>query len=65
MKKSAAVIQLIMVLLIVGYGTYNLYTGNFEQSMLTLPLLLVYYIFVVVGQKRAQSEEEKQSQDDR
>jgi Ca2+/Na+ antiporter len=65
MKKSAAVIQLISVLFIVGYGTYNLYIGNFEQSMLTLPLLLVYYVFVVVRQKRAQSEEEKQSQIDR
>jgi ABC-type nickel/cobalt efflux system permease component RcnA len=65
MKKSAAVMQLISVLLIVGYGTYNLFTGNFEQSMLTLPLLVVYYVFVVVRQKRVSSEGEEQSQDDR
>jgi hypothetical protein len=59
-KKSAAVIQLITVLLVVGYGTYNLFTGNFEQSILTLPLLVVYYLFVVVRQKRVPSDGEKE-----
>lgn len=58
MKRAAAVVQIIIILLIVGYGTYNLFLGNFEQSMATLPLLMVYYVFVVVRHKRMQSQKE-------
>jgi hypothetical protein len=65
MKKAAAVIQIIFILLIVGYGTYNLFLGNFEQSMVTLPLLIVYYVFVVVRHKRIQSLTEKHGEVDR
>jgi len=65
MKKAAAIVQIIIVLLIVGYGTYNLFLGNFEQSMTTLPLLVVYYVFVVVRQKRTQTEVEQHSRADK
>jgi hypothetical protein len=65
MKKKAAVVQLISVLLIIGYGTYNLFIGNFEQSMLTLPLLVVYYVFVVVRQKRDQTEANQHNREDK
>jgi amino acid transporter len=64
MKKAAAVIQILIVLLIVGYGTYNLFLGNFEQSMITMPFLVIYYVFVVVRQKRTQSELEKRLKND-
>jgi integral membrane sensor domain MASE1 len=59
MKRAAAVVQIVIILLIVGYGTYNLFLGNFEQSMATLPLLMIYYVFVVVRHKRTQSKTEK------
>jgi integral membrane sensor domain MASE1 len=65
MKKAAAIVQIIIVLLIVGYGTCNLFLGNFEQSMTTLPLLVVYYVFVVVRQKRTQTEAEQHSREDK
>ena len=65
MKKAAAVVQLVIVLLIVGYGTYNLFLGNFEQSMTTLPLLVVYYVFVVLRKKRTQDEVERHSREDK
>ena len=65
MKKAAAIVQIIIVLFIVGYGTYNLFLGNFEQSMTTLPLLVVYYVFMVARQKRSQSEEEQHSRPDK
>jgi len=65
MKKAAAIVQIIIVLLIVGYGTYNLFLGNFEQSMTTLPLLVVYYVFVVVRQKRTQTDVEQHSRADK
>jgi hypothetical protein len=64
MKKAAAVVQIIFILLIVGYGTYNLFLGNFEQSMATLPLLIVYYVFVVVRHKRIQSQKEQHGEVD-
>jgi len=65
MKKTAAIVQIVIVLLIVGYGTYNLFLGNFEQSMTTLPLLVVYYVFVVVRQKRTPTEVEQHSRGDK
>jgi len=65
MKKAAAIVQIVIVLFIVGYGTYNLFLGNFEQSMTTLPLLVVYYVFMVARQKRSQSEEEQHSRPDK
>ncbi len=52
MKRVAAVVQIIVILLIVGYGTYHLYLGNFERSMATLPLLALYYIYLVAQNKK-------------
>jgi hypothetical protein len=65
MKKAAAIIQIIIVLFIVGYGTYNLFLGNFEQSMTTLPLLVVYYVFMVARQKKTQTDTEPHSHADK
>ncbi len=44
--KIAVTVQVLIVLLIVGYGTWQLFMGNFAASMATFPLLLVYYFFV-------------------
>ncbi len=46
MKKIAVAVQVLIVMLIVGYGTWQLFLGNFAASMATFPLLLVYYFFV-------------------
>ncbi len=51
MKKTAAIIQIAVVLLLVGFGTYHLYKGNFGVSVATMPLLLVYYVFMVARRK--------------
>jgi len=48
MKVISAWIQVIFVLLIVGYGTWQLFEGHFQESFATLPFLFAYYIFVVV-----------------
>jgi hypothetical protein len=50
-KKTAAIIQIAVVLLLVGFGTYHLYKGNFGVSVATMPLLLVYYVFMVARRK--------------
>jgi hypothetical protein len=54
MKKIAAVIQIILVLFLVGFGTYHLYLGNFEVSMLTVPFLVGYYLLLVALKKKAE-----------
>ncbi len=56
-RKAAAVFQIVFILLIIGFGTYQLYQGNFEASMTTLPFLIVYYLFVTSWQKRVRDKE--------
>ncbi len=46
MGKIAVTVQVLIVLLIVGYGTWQLFLGNFAASMATFPLLVVYYFLV-------------------
>ncbi len=52
MKKISAVIQIIFVLSLVGFGTYHLFTGNFQLSVATIPVLVFYYLFLLSRQKR-------------
>ena len=54
MKIIASWTQVIFVLLIVGYGTWQLFEGHFQESFATLPFLFAYYIFVVVRLKKRQ-----------
>jgi hypothetical protein len=54
MKKIAAVIQIIVVLMLVGFGTYHLYLGNFEVSLVTVPLLVGYYLLMVSLKKKSE-----------
>ncbi len=55
MRKTAAIVQLIIILAIVGFGTYHLYQGNFEVSVATMPLLVIYY-FLIVGFRKKEQE---------
>jgi hypothetical protein len=64
MKLFAAWIQVMVVLLVVGYGTWQLFEGNFAQSFATLPFLFAYYIFVVVRHKRNQYRSDEDSEQD-
>lgn len=52
MRKASAIVQIIVILLIVSFGTYHLYQGNFEVSIATMPFLLVYYVFVIGLRKK-------------
>ena len=52
MRKILAFIQIIIIILIVGFGTWQLYLGNFEPAFTTLPLLIIYYVFIVARQRR-------------
>jgi hypothetical protein len=52
MLKTAAVIQLIFILVIVGFSTYQLFQGRFDLALGVLPFLMVYYIFITVRNRR-------------
>jgi hypothetical protein len=52
MAKAAAVVQLLIILLIVGFSTYQLFQGRFDLALGALPFLMVYYIFVTLRNRR-------------
>ncbi|MBI1921172.1 MAG: hypothetical protein HYS23_08845 [Geobacter sp.] len=52
MSKLAAIFQILMVLVLVGFGTYGLFKGDFSAMASAIPLLLVYYVFVTARRKR-------------
>jgi hypothetical protein len=54
MKLIAAWIQVIIVFLVVGYGTWQLFEGEFAQSFATLPFLFAYYVFVIARLRKRQ-----------
>lgn len=62
-RRTAAAVQILIVLIIVGYGTYQLFLGNFAQSYATLPFLIGYYLLIVVWQRKAR-ERERENDDD-
>jgi hypothetical protein len=62
-RKIAAVIQIVFILLVIGFGTYELYQGNFEASISTMPFLIVYYLFVTARQKRIREQEGQENDD--
>ena len=63
-RKIAAAIQIVFILLVIGFGTYQLYQGNFEASISTMPFLIVYYLFVTMRQKRIREQEQHEKDDD-
>lgn len=52
MRKTSAVLQLIFFVLLLIYGTYHLFKGQFEQSLLIFPIFAVYYVFVIARNKK-------------
>jgi membrane protein implicated in regulation of membrane protease activity len=52
MKRILAVIQIIIIILIVGFGTWQLYLGNFELAFASFPFLVAYYVFVIANRRR-------------
>jgi hypothetical protein len=55
MLRTAAVVQLLIIFLIVGFSTYQLFQGRFDLALGLLPFLMVYYIFVTVRNRRKTS----------
>lgn len=46
MNKSSALFLILFVLCIVGYSTWQLFSGNLEAAFSALPFLVIVYLFV-------------------
>ncbi len=57
-KKTWAIVQIIIVGLLIIYGTVSLFLGYFEGAFATFPFLLFYYVYVVARQRRQKADEE-------
>lgn len=56
-KKTAVIFQIVIVSLLIIYGTVSLYMGSFEGMYTTFPILLLYYVFSVARQNRRKKSE--------
>lgn len=63
MTRNAAIIHIIIVLSLIIFATYNFYTANFILALSTLPILILYYYFLVGREKRAPVEDDKGDRD--
>jgi hypothetical protein len=57
-KKTATIIQIAIVSLLIIYGTVNLFLGHFEGAFVTFPFLLFYYVYIVARQRREKRPED-------
>jgi hypothetical protein len=44
MTRAMAWFHIVVILLSVGYSTYALFKGDFEQAFLPYPILILYYL---------------------
>jgi hypothetical protein len=55
MVKTIAIIQILFILILVGFSTYQLFQGRLDLSLGVFPLLMGYYVFITVRNKRKAS----------
>jgi len=53
-------IHIFLILALVGYSTYSLFKGDFEQALLTYPVLILYYVVFARHKMKTSSSEESQ-----
>ena len=51
-SRIAALLQVLVVLAVIGYGTFELFRGNFTVMMATMPFLLIFYLFLTYRRRR-------------
>jgi hypothetical protein len=54
MVKAVAIIQILFILILVGFSTYQLFQGRLDLSLGVFPLLLGYYVFITARNRRKQ-----------
>jgi len=53
-----AIVQIVFILFLVGFSTYQLFQGRLDLSLSVLPLLMGYYVFITVWNRKKQPEKE-------
>lgn len=52
MNKSIARFTLVFALIVIGFATWQLFSGNFVAACSSLPFLLIIYLFVLSSHKK-------------
>ena len=52
MRKTVATILFAIILILIGFATFELFCGNFPAAMSTFPVIVFFYLFVVFSQKK-------------
>lgn len=53
MSKPIAYLTICFSLAVIGFGTWQLFCGNFEAAFISLPFLIVIYLFVMSQNRKA------------
>lgn len=59
MPKTSALVQIVLIILVVGYSTYQFFQGHFEQALATFPLLMAYYVFIIARHQKNRSQDDE------
>jgi hypothetical protein len=49
--RLGAVAQILFLLVVIGYGTFELFRGNFAVMLATAPFLVIYYFFMITRRR--------------
>jgi hypothetical protein len=52
LRRVVALVQFTVALLVVGFGTWQLFLGNLEAAFSTMPFLVIWYLFLMYGRRR-------------
>jgi hypothetical protein len=64
MSKKGALLQVILVVLLLAYSTLQFYRGRFDLGFSILPLLMLYYVFVIGRSRRLSRTDEDEPNGD-
>lgn len=54
-------LQIFIISILLGYSTYSLFKGNFEQAFLPYPILIIYYL--LLGRRKVENTTPAKGQD--
>jgi hypothetical protein len=65
LMRAVVWIQIVIIVGLIGYSTYSLFQGDFEQALLPYPILILYYLFFARRKTKATSSTESQNHEAR
>jgi len=60
MMRVVVWLQILIILCFLGYSTYSLFKGDFEQAFLPYPILIIFYLLLVRSKAKSTSSTEDQ-----